>query len=207
LRSPMTVVAGIADILEKRFDDLAESGRIELLETLGREARRLTRLVSDVLDLESTDRGVSQLRLEEIDLVQLARESVADAGQASRTKLVAEAGHAIARGDRDRLKQVILNLLSNAAKFSAPGAPITITVSPQEKDVRVSVRDEGVGIAGDQQHLLFQRFSRLASAGAPRPGSGIGLYLCKTIVDRHGGSIWLESGEGQGATFLFTVPR
>ena len=207
LRSPMTVVAGIADILEKRFEELPAEGRIELLETLGREARRLTRLVSDVLDLESTDRAVSQLRLEEVDLVALARESVADAGEASRTKLVAEAGDAIARGDRDRLKQVILNLLSNAAKFSPPGSPITVTVSPQEEVVRVSVRDEGPGIPEEQQHLLFQRFSRLASAGPPLPGSGIGLYLCKTIVDRHGGTIWVESSPGEGSTFSFSVPR
>ncbi len=207
LRSPMTVVAGIADILEKRFDELPQMARVELLETLGREARRLTRLVSDVLDLESTDRAVSQLRLEEVDLVQLARESVADGGEARRTRLVAEAGDPVARGDRDRLKQVLLNLLSNAAKFSPDGSVITLTVSPLDDCVRLSVNDEGPGIPEDDQHLLFQRFSRLQSTVGRRPGSGIGLYLCKTIVERHGGSIWVESGGGRGSAFCFSVPR
>ena len=207
LRSPMTVVAGIADILEKRFDDLPEDVRVELLETLGREARRLTRLVSDVLDLESTDRAVSQLRLEDVDLVELARESVADAGEASRTTIVAEAGDAIARGDRDRLKQVMLNLLSNAAKFSPENTPITVIVSPQGEQVQIAVQDGGPGIPDDEHELLFQRFSRLSSTASQRPGSGIGLYLCKTIVERHGGSIWVENRPGGGANFCFKIPR
>ena len=207
LRSPMTVVAGIADILEKRHDDLGLDARSELIETLGREARRLTRLVSDVLDLESSERGVGQLRVESVDLVELAREAVADAGEADRTKLVAEAGDATVRADHDRIKQVLLNLLSNAAKFSGESAPITVAVAPGDDDVRVSVADEGPGIRGEDHHLLFERFSRLQSTAHRHPGSGIGLYLCRTIVERHGGAIWLDSDEGRGATFSFTLPR
>lgn len=207
LRSPMTVVAGIADILQKRHDDLPADARLELLETLGREARRLTRLVSDVLDLESTDRTVDTLRLQPVDVAELARECVADAGHADRTRLVLEAGDATANADRDRVKQVILNLLSNAAKFSDEGTSIALTVVPGEGSVTVSVADEGPGIAREQHHLLFQRFSRLQTDGPRPPGSGIGLYLCKTIVDRHGGEIWLESAPGQGSTFSFSLPR
>ncbi|CAN5663054.1 hypothetical protein BH24ACT26_BH24ACT26_01670 [soil metagenome] len=207
LRSPMTVVAGIADILEKRYDDLAIDARTELIETLGREARRLTRLVSDVLDLESNGRGIGQLRMEAVDLVELARESVADAGEAGRTKLVAEAGDATTKGDRDRIKQVLLNLLSNAAKFSEHDAPITVAVAPTEDSVRVSIADHGQGISEDDRHLLFKRFSRLQTTTTSHPGSGIGLYLSKTIVERHGGEIWLESVPGRGSTFCFRLPR
>jgi GAF domain-containing protein len=118
LRSPMTVVAGIADILQKRHDDLPPDARLELLETLGREARRLTRLVSDVLDLESRDRTLDSLRLQPVDMAELARESVADAGHADRTKLVLEAGDATANVDRDRVKQVLLNLLCSRRSSS-----------------------------------------------------------------------------------------
>jgi signal transduction histidine kinase len=207
LRSPMTVVAGIADILQKRHDDLPSDARLELLETLGREARRLTRLVSDVLDLESRDRTLDSLRLQSVDIAELARESVSDAGHADRTKLVLEAGDATVDVDRDRIKQVILNLLSNAAKFSSEGAGIALTVTPGEVAVEVSVADEGPGIPEDQQHLLFQRFSRLQTSSPRPPGSGIGLYLCKTIVERHGGDIWLESAPGHGSTFSFRLPR
>jgi two-component system, OmpR family, phosphate regulon sensor histidine kinase PhoR len=207
LRSPMTVVAGIADILEKRYDDLPLESRIELIETLGREARRLTRLVSDVLDLESTNRSAEGLRIESIDLAELARESAADGGLAHRTRLIAEAGNAIVSVDRDRIKQVILNLLSNAAKFSGEGAPITLSVLPQKHFVQVTVSDQGPGIAEAEQHLLFQRFSRLAHTSAGHPGSGLGLYLCKAMVERHGGRIWVDSVAGAGATFGFTIPR
>jgi two-component system, OmpR family, phosphate regulon sensor histidine kinase PhoR len=207
LRSPMTVVAGIADILQKRHDDLPSDARLELLETLGREARRLTRLVSDVLDLESRDRTLDSLRLQPVDLAELARESVADAGHADRTKLILEAGDATANVDRDRIKQVILNLLSNAAKFSPEQSPIALTVTPRELMVEVAVADAGPGIPKDQQHLLFQRFSRLQTSSPRPPGSGIGLYLCKTIVERHGGDIWLDSTPGQGSTFFFSLPR
>jgi two-component system phosphate regulon sensor histidine kinase PhoR len=205
LRSPMTVVAGIADILQKRHDDLSPEDRLELLETLGREARRLTRLVSDVLDMESADH-VDTLRLQPTDLAELARECVADSGHAGRTRLVLEAGDATAPADRDRIKQVMLNLLSNAAKF-AEDSPIGLTVIPAERRVTVSVADRGPGIPQDQQHLLFQRFSRLQTPGPRPPGSGIGLYLCKTIVERHGGEIWVESDSGRGSIFSFTLPR
>jgi two-component system, OmpR family, phosphate regulon sensor histidine kinase PhoR len=207
LRSPMTVVAGIADILQKRHDDLPYEARLELLETLGREARRLTRLVSDVLDLESRDRTLDSLRLQPVDIAELARESVSDAGHADRTKLILEAGDATVNVDRDRIKQVILNLLSNAAKFSGDQSGIALTVTPAEGAVEVEVADEGPGIPEDQQHLLFQRFSRLQTSSPRPPGSGIGLYLCKTIVERHGGDIWLASGPGRGATFSFRLPR
>jgi signal transduction histidine kinase len=207
LRSPMTVVAGIADILLKRHDDLPGDARLELLETLGREARRLTRLVSDVLDMESSDRTVETLRVQPVDIAELARECVADSGHADRTRLVLEAGGATVDADRDRVKQVILNLLSNAAKFSDVASPIALTVTPGEDSVHVSVADRGIGISEDQRHLLFQRFSRLQTTGPRTPGSGIGLYLCKTIVERHGGDIWLESDAGEGSTFSFTLPR
>jgi two-component system phosphate regulon sensor histidine kinase PhoR len=207
LRSPMTVLAGIADILEHRFDELPADARAELLETLGREARRLNRLVSNVLDVEAADRALTHLRLGDIDLLELAREAIADAGEASRTTLIAEPGDLRARADRDRVKQVMLNLLSNASKFSAGDTGITVTVSPEREDVRISVTDEGPGIHAEEQPLLFQRFSRLTSTASHQPGSGIGLYLCRTIVERHGGQIGVDSVVGRGSTFWFTIPR
>lgn len=207
LRSPMTVVAGIADILQKRYDDLPVQARSELIETLGREARRLTRLVSDVLDLESNDRALDQLRVAQIDIGELARESVVDAGQAGRTKVVLEAGDACAGADRDRIKQVLLNLLSNAAKFSPPESTITLVVEPQEEWVQLCVADEGPGIEAEDLSRLFQRFSRLHASPPAQRGSGLGLYLSKTIVERHGGDIWLDTEPGRGSTFYFRLPR
>ena len=206
LRSPMTVVAGIADILQKRQAALSPAQRNELIETLGREARRLTRLVSEVLDLEAIDQGSMELQLEEVDLAALAREAVTDAGVADRTDLAVGRGDAVVMADADRVKQVFLNLISNAAKFSGEGKAVKVTVSPQPTSVCVSVADEGPGISEENQLKLFQRFSRL-DTGSRRPGSGLGLYLSRSIIDAHRGEIWVESEPGSGATFSFRLPR
>ncbi|MDQ3962560.1 MAG: GAF domain-containing protein [Actinomycetota bacterium] len=207
LRSPMTVVAGIADILKKRQAALTEQQRGELIDTLGREARRLTRLVSEVLDLEAIEQGGMELQIDEIDLAELAREAVTDAGAADLTDLAVERGDAIVRGDPDRIKQVLLNLISNATKFSDTDAPLKVTVSPEAGAVRLSVQDEGPGIDEADQKRLFQRFSRLDSGGIRRPGSGLGLYLSRSIVEAHGGEIWVDSVVGKGSTFSFRIPR
>lgn len=205
LRSPMTVVAGIADILKKRQAALTQEQRSELIDTLGREARRLTRLVSEVLDLEAIDQGGMELQLGEVDLAELAREAVTDAGLADRTDLSVGRGNAVVTADSDRVKQVLLNLLSNAAKFS--DAPIHVTVSPEKDAVRVAVSDEGPGISADDQARLFQRFTRLESTTRRKPGSGLGLYLSRSIVDAHGGEIWVDSEVKKGSTFQFRLAR
>jgi signal transduction histidine kinase len=101
---------------------------------------------------------------------------------------------------------VFLNLLSNAAKFGPEKSPITIVIAGDEDDVQAAIADEGPGIPEDEIPRLFQMFSRLDGA-AGQPGSGIGLYASKAIVERHGGSIWVESAPGGGARFCFRLPR
>ena len=207
LRSPMTVVAGIADILKKRQAALSPEQRNELIDTLGREARRLTRLVSEVLDLEAIDQGGMELQLGRIDLAELAREAVTDGGVAERTELAVERGDAVCLADGDRVKQVLLNLLSNAAKFSAEGRLISVKVSPEKDGVCISVLDEGPGIPEKDVDKLFQRFSRLDTGGDRKPGSGLGLYLSRSIIEAHRGTIWVESVVGKGTKFSFKLPR
>lgn len=207
LRSPMTVVAGISDLLQKRFDQMAPESRDDLIETLGRESRRLTKLVSEVLDAESIDQGLVSLYPETVDLAVLARESVQDAGRAERTlvELVDADTNVIA--DRDRVKQVMLNLLSNAVKFSPDSAKVLVRVVPDGDGVRVSVRDEGPGMTPEEVSRLFQRFTRIPRTGGSKPGSGLGLYLSKALVEKHGGRIWVETEKGAGSTFSFWLPR
>ena len=207
LRSPMTVVAGIADILKKRQSALSPQQRDELVDTLGREARRLTRLVSEVLDLEAIDQGGMELQLGQVDLAELAREAVTDAGVAERTELSVGRGDAVCHADGDRIKQVLLNLISNAAKFSGDHQPITVRVAPESDGVRISVKDEGPGIEPAQHDKLFLRFSRLDTGRERKAGSGLGLYLSRSMVEAHGGTIWVESDPGKGATFSFKLPR
>lgn len=207
LRSPMTVVAGIADILKKRQSALSLEQRDELIDTLGREARRLTRLVSEVLDLEAIDQDGMELQLGKVDLATLAREAVTDAGAADRTDLKVGRGDAVCIADGDRVKQVLLNLISNAAKFSGEDKPISVTVTPERAGVCVSVKDEGPGISDADKERLFQRFTRLDTGPDRKPGSGLGLYLSHSIVKAHHGEIWIDSEPGKGATFSFRLPR
>lgn len=206
LRSPMTVVAGIADILENRADRLAPEQSKELILTLGREARRLRRLVSEVLDLEAIDQSRMELHRSAVDLVGLVREAVADAVEPHRTSVQTKLEEAMTMVDPDRVKQVLLNLISNAAKFSEPDRPIHVTIDEHDDELRVCVIDEGEGIADDQLPRLFQRFSRL-DVERKVPGSGLGLYLSRQIVEQHGGRIWVESRLGHGSAFSFTLPR
>jgi signal transduction histidine kinase len=206
LRSPMTVIAGIADILKRRLEQTTPEARTELVDILGREARRLTRLVSQVLDVESLEHGGILLRKDTCDLAELARAAVTDAGVAERARVIIEPGDAVASLDGDKIKQVFLNLLSNAAKFAPEGSPITIVIAGAADDVQVAVEDAGPGIREEDVPRLFHMFSRLDNVGG-QPGSGIGLYASKAIVERHGGAIWVESAGGRGSRFCFRIPR
>jgi signal transduction histidine kinase len=207
LRSPMTVITGIAHILQWRRDQLTRDEAAELFISLERESSRLSRLVSEFLDMEAIDQGRITLRKKPTDMIDLVGESMIDAGYASRTEIVGPEGDAVVDADRDRTKQVLLNLLTNAAKFSPEDAPITVEVIPGEAEVTVRVTDQGPGIPPEDMGLLFERFSRLSTTMDRAAGSGIGLYVSKMIVELHGGRIWATSEPGEGATFSFSLPR
>jgi signal transduction histidine kinase len=188
------------------MDVLSADERAELVAMLGREARRLAKLVSEVLDVESLERGAQPARAE-VDLAELAREAIADSGGAERIDLELAADEAVVRADRDRIKQVWLNLISNALKFSPEDARVQVLLSGDDGAVTGAVTDRGGGIAAADLESLFKRFSRVPQLGSARPGTGLGLYVSKTIVEQHGGRIWVESEPGTGSTFSFTLPR
>ena len=141
-----------------------------------------------------------------VDLGVLVKEAIADTGEASRVRLEIEPGDLHLRIDRDKIKQVLLNLISNSAKFAPEGTPISVRLLPEEMTVVIEVVDRGPGIPLEKMEQLFQRFSRLEGT-KQKPGSGLGLYLSRLIVERHGGVIWADSEEGEGSTFAFRLPR
>ena len=173
------------------------------------QVRRLSRLVEDLMDLTRADLALLAIRPVAADLAAVVTDTVETfrRGHASPVSVELPAGALTMSIDEARIHQVLLNLLENAARYSPEGAPITVTVAPSAAGaIRVTVRDRGPGIAAAEQQRIFDRFTR-GAASEGKGGLGIGLYLCRTIMQRHGGAIGVDSTVGDGAAFWIDLPR
>jgi signal transduction histidine kinase len=161
-----------------------------------------------VLDVVRLEAGRLEVDPEPVDLVEVVRIAVGDLGDdGGRVELVVDGDRPpIALTDRRRTWQVVVNLLSNAVKFTPDDQSITVTLGTAGPEVVVEVADHGIGIALERQGTVFERFSREPLEGGRRTGSGLGLYICRRLVEALGGRIWVESEPGVGSTFSFTLP-
>lgn len=212
LRTPLTAVKGLVETLR---DGAVDDPRVRdrFLETMESETDRLIRLVNDLLLLSRADSEALNLQCEPVDLAQLVRATVSRlATQAETKKLVLQVSVSpsvpLAWADPDRIKQVLLNLLDNAVKYSPPGGSVTISVDGgRGQAAQVQVRDEGIGIPAEDLPRIGQRFYRTDKARSrAQGGSGLGLAIARALVQAHGGRLWLESQEGQGTVVTFTLP-
>jgi signal transduction histidine kinase len=183
----------------------------EIAAIIEEEADRLTELIDNLLDASRLQAGALELQFVEVALDELA-ERVADRfrPQTDRHFIVVDfpPDFPLVQGDPRRLEQVLANLASNAIKYSPQGGTIRISGRTTPREVIVTVTDEGVGIPLDEQERIFERFYRTSQAVARQtPGTGLGLYLARAIVEAHGGRIWVESIPGRGSSFSFSVPR
>jgi signal transduction histidine kinase len=173
-----------------------------------RQGDRLARLVDELLDAARVDAGLLSLRMEELDLRKVVDQVVASAQpelSRARCSVSVEGEPCVpARGDRSKLEQVIVNLLSNAAKFG-PGRPIEVSVAKRGSVVAFAVRDHGIGVDPTEHARIFKRFERAVSAHH-YGGLGLGLYICNCIVEAHGGSIRVDSRPGDGSLFTVELP-
>jgi len=206
LRTPLASILGFSDLILQRDLDPADQRRyLELVRT---EADRLAALLNDLLDLQRIEETGVKLTREELDLSKLLEAQVIlYSAQSDRHRLELETDDGcLVEADRDRLAQVVGNLLSNAIKYSPDGGVVHIEVRRSEARVRVTVRDEGMGIPTEQQRQIFTKFFR-GDAGRRLGigGTGLGLALAREIVEAHGGRIGFESGE-RGSTFWFELP-
>jgi signal transduction histidine kinase len=208
LRSPMAAVIGAARTLQARWRELQPDQRESFLALIGDETTRLAALIGDVLDTSRIDAGTFTYRFSDVDIGALVRDTVATAavGQ-DEVPIVAvvASGVPVVRGDPERLRQIFGNLIDNAVKYSPTGEPVEVRVSQANGSVVVSVRDHGPGIKPDDQRLIFEKFGRVA-AGNTKPGTGLGLYIARSIVETHGGTIAVSSALGRGSTFTVKLP-
>jgi signal transduction histidine kinase len=210
LRAPMASVVGSAQTLRERWRELNPDQRDSFLALIGNETERLAALIGDVLDTSRIDAGTFTYRFADVDLGALVRDSVAGIALAQDEVSVVADVHGelpTVRGDRDRLQQVLTNLLDNAVKYSPAGEKVTVSAFRQNSRVRIEVSDHGPGVPADQQRVIFEKFGRGHTAGSPgKPGTGLGLYIARSIAEAHGGVLEVDSGPAPGATFTLVLP-
>lgn len=208
LRTPLTVVLGYLQSVLRRSTNLNDYQQ-EALETAASEADRTVRLLQNLLDLARADSGSMHFHLESVVLNDLVAEVAGMAEKFSDRFVTVKASTEIeAMADRDRLKQVLINLVDNAVKYSLAGQPITLKLERADRQAVIQVCDRGVGIPLQDQSRIFERFYRVDEARSRISGGhGLGLAIVKTLVEGMGGSITVQSKPGEGSTFTITLPR
>jgi len=212
LRTPLMALKASTSLLAR--PDLPEAKRTDIVQTMRSETERLIDLTDDFLNVARLESGRVQLTVSQFDLLELLRETIdvvrPQAEQKNIQMMVGE-GTFTAEADRGKVKQVLLNLLTNAIKYNRNDGHIYIyceaTLESEHPFILVAVRDTGYGISREHQKNMFQKFYRVPTTENIARGTGLGLTICKHIVEGHGGRIWLESEEDIGSTFLFTIPR
>ena len=208
LRTPLTIISGYIQSTLRRGSNLSTM-QVEALTTAANEADRTVQLLQDLLDLARLDSGGMQFQMKTIILNDLVEEVVGMARQYSHRAIDVESTDDLIaiQVDRHRLKQVLLNLVDNAVKYSDPQTPITIKLTQEQDRVIIQVCDRGVGITLQQQNRIFERFYRVDEARNRSGGTGLGLSIVKTLVEGMGGYITVHSQPQHGSTFTITFSK
>ena len=211
LRTPMTAVLGAAKTLLRDDITLSPELRHQLLEMIGAQGTRLTQITEEVLLANRLDRGDLRIDSERVDLSQLVSDAVETMSHDAPESISLSAagnGAAEAIGDRDRIEQVLVNLIDNAVKYSPDGGEVVVSTVPAAASVRVEVADQGIGIPPAEQEAVFEKFYRADPQHRAAPsGTGLGLYICRELVQRMGGTIGVRSSPGGGSTFWCQLPK
>ena len=214
LRTPLTTILGYASLLHDDSAVFAVAERVGMTDAIMRHCQRLNRMISELLDVSRLEAGRElELKLERFDFVELCEQVVESQRMALNNPedyfLYVDAAGAIEiHADRDRIEQVVTNLVSNAVKYSPEGGSVRVEIKASENSVALSVADKGMGMTAQQQAALFQKFYRTPDAQQSGiEGTGLGLFLVKQLIEAHGGAITVESEQGKGATFRVALPR
>jgi signal transduction histidine kinase len=210
LRTPLTSVSGFLELLGDEENSLALTGRTYLT-AARRGTARLQRIVEDLLVVAQIEAGLLELHTEAVDLTDLAAEAVEIARPAASEKRIAITldtnGSLPLEADATRLRQVLDNLLSNAIKYTPTGGAVVLSTSDSDGRRCIEISDNGIGVPHEELGQLFSRFYRASTATRREiPGTGLGLVIARAIVESHGGTISLESWEGEGTRVTVTLP-
>lgn len=209
LKTPLTSIAIFAEILQENFNESNDKSSSVLIKKLNFQVERLNQLVNILLDTTRLVEGRMVLFPVQFDLNELLGEKIEEARQASsKHNFIVDCSEAmLITADKGRISQVLTNLLSNAVKYSPGGGDIRVNCKRSADDFTISIRDHGIGISRDVQSRVFDRFFRVGGTVMDTyPGMGLGLYISAEIIHRHGGAISVESEEGKGSLFYFTLP-
>lgn len=213
LRTPIQPILSMIDIIRS---DMTDSNHKELLDTILRNAKRLQRLTDNILDVSKIERGSLDLRQECFNLKDVITNNLEDTiilrnnlsnniNERTSVRVYYQPQDSFVEGDKDRISQVVYNLVNNAFKFSKDGSIITVNSKVEDSKIVVSVKDTGQGIDPEILPKLFSKFEAKSFSG-----SGLGLYICKNIIEAHGGKMWAQNNNiingGSGATFYFSLP-
>lgn len=212
LRTPLNAIIGFSDLLLTRmFGDL-NAKQTEYVDDIRDSGQHLLSLINDILDLTKIEAGRMELELSRVDLptvvdsaMMLVRDRAHQQGVTLRCALDADVGEMVA--DERKVRQVLVNLLWNAVKFTPSGGAVDVRATRHNGAFEIAVRDTGVGIAAEDQQAIFEEFRQVGGDATRQiEGSGLGLSLARRLVELHGGRIWVTSAVGQGSTFTFSVP-
>ena len=210
LRSPLTAIKGGVDYLKRTIDDPNSQSYLHIVQ---KNADRMMNLVSDLFDLTKIDAGKLAWQFEESDLTGLVQEVIEIMQIQAEARNISisfnNARPIMVEMDPERIEQVLVNLLENALKFSDMNSRVLISAKEEEDQVLLSVQDEGVGIDRQDLNQVFRKFHTLPSAGGAgqSSGTGLGLTICRKIIEAHGGRIWVQSRKGKGSIFTFSLPK
>ena len=205
LRTPLAALLGFALTMEQQGEALAREERLDLVSRMARNARKLDRLLSDLLDLDRLRRGVLEPQRRLVDVGALAR-TVVEEAQLDPGRIEIDAPPVVAAVDGPKVERILENLVANAVKHTGPATRIWVTVRSEDSGVLIVVEDEGTGVRDDLKGQVFEPFRQGDEVRSHAPGAGIGLSLVALFAELHGGRAWVEDRPGGGASFRVVLP-
>src|SRR4030095_7465173 len=211
LRTPLNAILGFSEALAERMFGEINDKQAEYLSDIQESGRHLLSLINDILDLSKIEAGRMELEPAEFDLKDAVENAMSLVRERAHRRRIAfqrtiDENVGLIRADERKVKQVLLNLLSNALKFTPEGGEINVRAELRDGMAQISVTDSGVGIAAEDQEAVFEEFRQVGKAEKKAEGTGLGLAISRKFIELHGGRIWVKSQVGTGSTFAFTLP-